>query len=328
MPSVVRECVFAHHLTTEEIFMNISTSSTVLEIGQKDPTSFHQDLMSYCQTRIAPSMPSLDKDWLGDLERNLAYGKLEIPFIESEREKISELASDAPTDTAGFLDWYEALREQAPGQGDLLFPWLAEEASLEEMRWFIAQEVAGEAGFEDLLALTQLAMPVGAKLEMARNYWDEMGRGAEQGMHGPMLGEVSKALKLDEHVKTGMVWEAMALGNLMVGLACNRRYAYHSVGALGAVELTAPSRTGHVAEGLKRLGVSKQGYLYFSLHSSVDIRHSLDWNREVIGPLVKGNPQVAKCIAEGALMRLNAGARCFDRYREHFGLAAPTAHIY
>lgn len=308
--------------------MNISTVSIASALEQKDPARFHHDLMTFCQTRIAPSMPSNDADWLAELERNLAYGKLEIPFIEAEREKIAELAADAPTDPDGFLSWFEALREDAPGQGDLLFPWLAEKASLEEMRWFISQEVAGEAGFEDLLALTQLAMPVTAKLEMARNYWDEMGRGAEQGMHGPMLGDVATALKLDENIQTGMVWEAMALGNLMVGLACNRRYAYHSVGALGAVELTAPSRTGHVADGLKRLGVPKQGYVYFSLHSSVDIRHSLDWNREVIRPLIENNPQVAKCIAEGALMRLNTGARCFDRYREHFAVTGPTAQIF
>jgi hypothetical protein len=29
-------------------------------------------------------------------------------------------------------------------------------------------------------------MPVRPKLEMARNFWDEMGRGREKGMHCPM----------------------------------------------------------------------------------------------------------------------------------------------
>jgi hypothetical protein len=32
-------------------------------------------------------------------------------------------------------------------------------------------------------------------------------------------------------------------------------------------------------------------------------------------------------IAEGALMRLNAGARTFDRYRREFGLRAPQAYL-
>ena len=49
------------------------------------------------------------------------------------------------------------------------------------------QEAAGEAGFDDLVAMTQVKLPTRAKLELARNYWDEMGRGNPKGMHGPML---------------------------------------------------------------------------------------------------------------------------------------------
>ena len=71
------------------------------------------------------------------------------------------------------------------------------------MLWFLTQEVAGEAGFDDLLALTQVKMPVTAKLEMARNYWDEMGRGRETAMHGPLLERLASYLEIDaqpEHV--------------------------------------------------------------------------------------------------------------------------------
>ncbi|TMA17069.1 MAG: iron-containing redox enzyme family protein, partial [Deltaproteobacteria bacterium] len=32
------------------------------------------------------------------------------------------------------------------------------------------------------------------------------------------------------------------------------------------------------------------------------------------------DPRAARAIAEGALMRLAAGARCFARYREQFGI--------
>ena len=85
------------------------------------------------------------------------------------------------------------------------------------MLWFLTQEVAGEAGFDDLLALTQVNMPVTAKLEMARNYWDEMGRGRETAMHGQLLERLASYLQIDaqpEHV----VPELLALGNAMLGL--------------------------------------------------------------------------------------------------------------
>src|SRR3546814_3458012 len=43
--------------------------------------------------------------------------------------------------------------------------------------------------------------------------------------------------------------------------------------------------------------------------------HSEAWNREAIGPLVAEDERRARAIAEGALIRLRCGARCFERYR-------------
>src|SRR3546814_13452885 len=97
--------------------------------------------------------------------------------METLRAEVADEAALAPTEAGDFLAWFEGLRETGPGQGDPLFPWLASHASKEELRWFFEQEAAGEAGFDDLVAMTQVKMPVQAKLELARNYWDEMGRG-------------------------------------------------------------------------------------------------------------------------------------------------------
>ena len=84
--------------------------------------------------------------------------------------------------------------------------------------------------------------------------------------------------------------------------------------------MTAPSRVALVDQGLQRLGVSKDARVYFALHATIDLQHSEAWNREVIAPLVEGQPAVARAIAEGALLRLHAGARCFERYRAHLRL--------
>src|SRR3954468_23467482 len=101
---------------------------------------------------------------------------------------------------------------------------------------------------------------------MARNYWDEMGRGNERGMHGLMLHAVVRELGLTPAVED-TVWESLALSNLMVALAANRRYAYQAVGALGVIEMNAPDRVGRVNEGLKRLGDTTQAGVYFQLHA-------------------------------------------------------------
>jgi Iron-containing redox enzyme len=274
-------------------------------------------LLHYNEARLRPSL-EID-DVRAEIEKEVEFRILEEDFVAACRREIADRAAQAPTTPEAFLDWFVALKETGPGQNDPLFPWLAAHATLEHLRWYLTQEVAGEAGFDDLVALTQLKMPTQAKLELARNYWDEMGRGAEVGMHGPMLARLANSLELTV-VNEEIVPEALALANLLVALAANRRYAYHSLGALGAVELTAPWRSEMVNQALKRLRLPGRDRQYFALHATLDVEHSLAWNREILVPLVSEDPRRATAIAEGALMRLRAGERCFERYRRELGL--------
>lgn len=278
-----------------------------------DRNELHLRLTRFARERLEPGFPTDPVPAAEELHA------LEQAFVAEERAAVVEQAAEAPSDAGEFVRWFESLREIGPGQGDPLFPWLAETASLAQMKWFLAQEVAGEAGFDDLVALTQVKMPQQPKLELARNYWDEMGRGRPAAMHGPLLADLARALNVRAEAES-TVWEALALANLLVALALDRRYAYHSVGALGAIELTAPGRVAQVDRGLARLGVPKAARRYFTLHATLDLQHSAAWNREVLRPLVAQEPRVAQAIAEGALMRLRAGARCFARYRRELGL--------
>lgn len=277
----------------------------------------HRELQQLNELRLKPT---LDDPNTAATESELARRQRETAFLSTCSAAEAARARTAPVDADAFVSWFEALRETGPGQHDPLFPWLEHHATLDQLRWFIRQEVAGEAGFEDLVALTQLGMPDQAKLELARNFWDEMGRGHETAMHGPMLARLAQALDIDRSIEP--VAEATALSNLLVGLAFNRCYAFHAIGALGVVELTAPGRTGCVNRGLKRLQVPAHDRQYYALHSTLDVAHSKSWNREVIGPLVREDPRRAYAIAEGALMRLRAGERCFERYRRDLGVPA------
>lgn len=277
-----------------------------------DPTRFHRQLATFNVDRVAVGKPS--PDWRRQIDDERHMRLQEGAFLEGLREQVAGDAAAAPTGAAGFLAWFESLKEVGPGQHDPLFDWLATQASMQQMRWFLQQEAAGEAGFDDLVAYTQVKLPPVPKLEMARNYWDEMGRGKQVGMHGLMLSELIDGLQLLPQIET-TAWEPLALANTMLGLAMNRRYTYHSIGALGVVELTAPGRVAKVAAGLKRLGFTARERAYFDLHAVIDVRHSREWNAQIIEPLVAADPQCARYLAEGALMRLNCGARCFERYR-------------
>jgi hypothetical protein len=227
---------------------------------------------------------------------------------------VAGAAAEAPEDPDGFVAWFEGLKENGPGQGDPLFLWLAQEADIGQMRWFLAQEAAGEAGFDDLVAFTQVKLPRRAKLELARNYWDEMGRGNAKGMHGPMLEVLIDRLEIEPSIDD-TVPESLSLANAMTAMATCRRYAWHSVGALGAIEMTAPGRSAATAAGLRRLGFSGKERHYFDLHAVLDVKHSEAWNREAVCPMIAEDPRRARAMAEGALIRLACGARCFERYR-------------
>jgi Iron-containing redox enzyme len=290
---------------------------TRFESGKMNPDELQRLLSRWNKSRLEPAFPT--PEWEDTLEEDALFGIREGKFLEAERDSIREQAATVPESSQAFLEWFKQLQVSGPGQGDALFPWLATTATWEQMRWFLAQEIAGEAGFDDLVAMTQVKLPVRAKLELARNYWDEMGCGQAKGMHGALLEKTIEELDI-KPAREDAAWESLALSNLMVGLACNRRYAYHSVGALGIIEMTAPGRVSLVNAGLKRLGVSASGRHYFALHAGLDLIHSAGWNAEAILPLAEGNPWVARAIAEGALMRLRAGQRCFERYRLHFGI--------
>src|SRR3954470_12688099 len=279
------------------------------QIPQTDFAAQQRALSRFNRRRLSPGLGD------GSFVDDEVMLELERAFLVHARAEIAPWLASVPDQPAAFVKWFENLKEIGPGQGDPLFPWLAERASYSQMRWFLQQEVAGEAGFDDLVAMTQVKMPVRAKLEMARNYWDEMGRGDPKGMHGPMLERLANHFGIEPDIST-TVPQSLALGNMMMALASNRQFAFHSIGALGVIEMTAPGRAAYVAQGLTRLGVPKKQSHYFTLHAVLDVKHSQAWNSEVLEPLVREDSRRAKAIAEGAMLRLWCGEQCFKRYRQ------------
>jgi len=290
----------------------------------QSPDQLHTLLAKLNARKVAVAIPT--PEWEVDEFNALEHRIIEGRYIEELRMSISHLLEGHEGTAEHFVEWFRSLNEWGPGQHHPLFDWLEHEATLAELKWFLTQEAAGEAGFDDLMAYTQVKLPAQAKLECARNYWDEMGRGKRGAMHGPLLERMVALLKLKPSIES-TVWESLALANTMLALATNRRYTYHSLGALGVIELTAPQRTAKVAAAMRRLErdhpneLNHKARSYFDLHAVLDVHHAEAWIREIIYPLVKTNPDCAKYLAEGALMRLLCGERCFRRYSTELGLS-------
>ena len=286
--------------------------------GRIDAHVLHSGLNAFNHARLHPCLPS--EDW----ERNLtAMRKVELVearFVEEERAATRAQLRDLPGDRDSFIEWFVKLKETGPGQYDPFFDYLAEQADLSELKFFIKQEYCGEVGFDDLIAMTQIRFPVRAKVELARNFWDEQGEGRLEDTHGPLYSDMAHELGVRDTPDSELLWETLAVANLLTALACNRRYAWHSLGALSVIEMTSPTRASRVVRGLERVGLSPRGCRYFRLHSALDVEHWRGWLAEVIEPLLDETPELARPLAEGALLRLNAGAVVIKRYREVLGL--------
>jgi hypothetical protein len=270
----------------------------------------HRRLAEFNRLRFSPSLEV--GDWQLGLRKELELRTVEGHFLEMERARVSELARSAPTEPEEFADWFAGLRESGARSSHDFYRWLAESASRGELSWVLHQQLSTDEVPEDVIALSQLSLPARPKLEMARCYWDEMGQGQVSAMRARMLD----VLKHELHVELSAppVWECLARSNLMVGLASNRRYAFQAIGALGALELTATGPARAIASGLKRLGFTADAGAYFASRGKLGVLRAHAWNQDVILPLVARDARVATAIAEGAIMRLAAEARCVERY--------------
>ena len=147
-------------------------------------------------------------------------------------------------------------------------------------------------------------------------------------MHGPMLEQLAHHLDIAAEIET-TVPEALGLGNMMMALAVHREFAFHSVGALGVIEMTAPGRAAYVAQGLDRLGVPKKQSHYFALHAVLDVKHSRSLERGSHtaagrGRLPAGATHRRRGVAAALVWRamLQALSRGIRAQRRHVGESA------
>ena len=183
-----------------------------------------------------------------------------------------------------------------------VYRWLATVASRDELIQFLALEGGPDGGFDDLVAACQIGLDGPAKLELARNYWDEMGQGSLDRVHTELHRTLVRALGVPAVPREEQPVEALeraALGSL---LATNRSLQPELVGALGLLELQAGPRCRKVVEGLQRIGAGDDALAFYDEHATVDPHHGKAWVDEVVTPL-SSSSRWAEGIVRGARWR-------------------------
>ena len=243
---------------------------------------------------IAELKYRLEADWLAELE---------LAWVEA-----GQLADSADPERVVKAMRAVAARDRLPAA----YKWLAKDASWDELVDFLALEGGPDGGFDDLVAVCQIGLSGSAKLELGKNYWDEMGNGDPDGVHTVLHQRMAAAIGMPEVPREDQPVEALeraALGGL---LATNRWLQPEMLGALGLLELQAGPRCRLVLQAFDRLGAPADAYPFYVEHADVDPVHGKDWMDKAIVPTVEERPAWGPRIVKGAWWRSSVNLAFFE----------------
>ena len=192
-----------------------------------------------------------------------------------------------------------AARDRLP----TIYKWLARDASWGEVVTFLALEGGPDAGFDDLVAACQVGLAGSAKMELATNYWDEMGDGDPAAVHTTLHDQLVDAIAMPCIPMAEQPVSALARAAFGGLLATNRWLQPEMLGALGLIELQAGPRCRLVLQAFDRCAAPPAAYPFYEVHAEVDPRHGKDWLDKAIIPTVDERPAWGDRIVRGALWR-------------------------
>lgn len=245
-------------------------------------------------------------------------GAWERDLLARARRSAQRAVGDAlteaalPADPGAFCEWFKRAAFTHPLYEHPLHAFLAGEADRAQLERFLGYEAAGEAAFDDLVALGQVGTRGEVKIEMGRNYWDELGNGRSHAVHTHLFHRLTDALGVRAPEADELPWQVLSGANLMLWSCVPRRNAFRAQGTLGAVELLAPQRCTRLTAGAARVGIPKKAMVYYAAHAIVDVGHAEGWLDHVVAPQVAERPEARVGIAEGLMARADASLDYFD----------------
>ena len=296
-------------------------------------------------TAVADGQPSDERDrlltlqvihdlHLGDIDRvGDAVRWQHHPAVAALKTRLEQEVLDAldamieGDSSAGDADAVAAMR--AIARQDLVprvYEWVATDAPWDELVDFLALEGGPDAGFDDLVAACQIGLRGEPKLELARNYWDEMGRGELAEIHTELHHDLCEVIEMPTVPRAELPLSALLRSSLGGILATNRVLQPEMVGALGLLELQAGPRCRQVVKAFERLDAPAAAFPFYVEHRDVDPHHGKAWLDNAIAPLA-GDPRWATGMVRGARWRAAANAVFFADMAERFAEASRPAPL-
>lgn len=239
---------------------------------------------------------------------------LEDATIAAEDAEIPPDTFDhMPRGGRRYLSWLKGLARSHPVfKHPYYADFINQRAGRADMRTYVIQESLVDGRFDDLLAMMQVGTSGRPKMEIASNFWDEMGNGNPNEVHTHLFNNIYKVFDISpDEMEQAMTMSDLLTGNLAV-LVCRYRRLYpEAVGFLGMTEWLVPGRFKNVVRAWERLGLPDVGITYHRLHITVDSQHAAGWFHNIVMP-ASSSEAMRRGIARGALWRLNSSGRHLD----------------
>lgn len=243
--------------------------------------------------------------------------RTEVEKIENEWNTYEESLIDTrelPTSKEEFLSWYLMCEKKINEDIRFFVDYMRHEATAEQVAYYICMEEMVDGSFDDLMAITQLGMPMNCKMVAAENYWDEMGNGDFALVHTTMFKTSSNYMR---QLIAGKIElnlspiECLMNGNILLMWAVRREFNVRLIGAMGLVEGSAPVRFGATTAAMERLNLPQDVVAYHKAHISIDTRHSAAWFEGVLEHYSEGGEDIIRELAIGVMVRYNVAIRYY-----------------
>lgn len=272
-------------------------------------------LYQLCVTVPAPGAKTAESSALLCAIRNV----LENAFLVSEDATVpAKLLLDAPTAPDAYRAWlYDIIHSHPANVHPLYHDYLARQATADDLRFLMVQESAIDASTDDFLALMQVGLRGRPKLEIAANYWDEMGNGSLDKVHSTLFGRALESFEISlSESQLALETQSLVCGNLQLMLGLRREHAYKAIGYFAVSEYMTPQRFIILMDAWRRNGLDLAAADYHLLHIDLDQDHADRWFNEVVGPMIESSPAAIPEITWGAVCRLNTSSRYLDSIYE------------